>query len=169
MICTLRRNSVTGAALVVAGLVLAGCAGGLSRASGPSVSAAVAGPDIPRPAIRPVAAQMPAGARTAAAFDLVTPEQRAAALSAPAAAGRVLGETVASLGPPAEPGLWLRTGLVDAPRAGRVTDIASGASVAVELRPSGRAPGAGSELSLSAFRAMDIALTALPRLRVLAE
>ena len=169
MIRTLHRRIAAGAALAAAILTVAGCAGGMARNAGPPVTVAVAGPETLRPAGRPASARVPEGARTAAAFDIVTPEQRAAALAAPAASGRVLGETVASLGAPSDPGLWLRTGLVDAPRAGRVTDTAGGASVAVELRPSGREPGSGSELSLSAFMAMNLQLTALPRLRVQAE
>lgn len=48
---------------------------------------------------------------------------------------------------------------------GRV-ETAAGRSVGVELRPSGREPGAGSQISLSAMRALDLPLTALATLRV---
>ncbi len=159
-------------AAMLAGLAVVGCAQTGPRATGTTVEARIAQADTPRPAARPGASGgallVPAGARTAAAFDTVTPEQRAAA-TAPASGGRALGETVASLGPPGETGLWLRTGLVTAPTPGRVTHAPSGASVRVELRPSGREPGAGSQLSLSAFVALGLNLTDLPRLQVAAE
>jgi len=135
---------------------------------GPEVQAVLA--DTPRPAARPgaqPALRPPAGARTAEALDTTTPEQREAALR-PAAGGRVLGRTIASLGDPTEPGFWLLTPLVSAAAPGRVRS-AAGAAVGVELRPSGGAPGSGSRLSLAAFRALELGLTDLPELEVLAE
>ncbi len=110
----------------------------------------------------------PQGARTADAFDTTTPQQRAAATAAPTRSGGEtrLGATVVSLGPPAEPGLWLRTALVSAPVQGRVELPGSGKSVTLELRPLGSAESGGSEISLAAMRLLDLPLTALPELVV---
>ena len=118
------------------------------------------------PAVRPPAVRPPPDARTAEAFDTTTDAERAAAVAPPVAAAAALGTTVASLGPPAEPGLWLRTGLVTAVAQGRVEDPATGRSVALELRPSGGEAGAGSQISLAALRLLDLPLTALPVLTV---
>jgi hypothetical protein len=96
---------------------------------------------------------------------LERPAERAAAQAGAGQAGAFLGETLASLGAPGETGFWLVTGLVDAPVAGRV-ESGDGRSVGLELRPSGREPGAGSQISLSAMRALDLPPTALPTLRV---
>nr|WP_246849340.1 D-galactarate dehydratase [Rubellimicrobium arenae] len=75
-----------------------------------------------------------------------------------------LGTTVASLGSPANPGLWLETPLVSEPTQGRVEY--NGQSVALELRPSGGEPGSGSQISLEAMRALGAPLTGLPELTV---
>lgn len=87
----------------------------------------------------------------------------------PQNAGGALGETLASLGSPTEQGLWLRTGLVTRVQQGRVEHEDGGGAVRVELRPSGAAPGAGSQLSLAAFRALGVPLTQLVSLRVFAN
>lgn len=154
-------------------LLLASCAGIANpfqrTAPGPQVAVLAPDADTIRPQTRPraEAALSPlarSAARTADALDRTTPEERAAA-TAPATGGQRLGETLASLGNPAEGGFWLRTGLVTEPRPGRV-QAAGGASAQVELRPSGSAPGAGSQLSLAAFRAMGLSLTDLHRLEV---
>ncbi len=77
----------------------------------------------------------------------------------PVAAG-VLGTTVAALGDPTQPGLWLRTPLVVAERPGVVRY--GGQAVAVTLIPlPDAAPGAGSQLSLQAMRALGAPLTEL--------
>ena len=113
-----------------------------------------------------VAAPKPAaGARTAEQFDTTTPAQKAAATAAPTGAERRLGETVASLGDPAEPGLWIKTPLVSEQAAGRIEYPATGKSALVELRPSGTSDG-GSQVSLAAMRLLDAPLTALPTLVV---
>ncbi len=83
--------------------------------------------------------------------------------AAPAPAGR-LGTTVASLGSPTSPGLWLETALVSEPTSGRVEY--NGQTVTVELRPSGGEPGSGSQISLEAMRALGAPLTGLPELTV---
>ena len=86
-----------------------------------------------------------------------------AAAPGPARTGQ-LGTTVASLGSPTSPGLWLETALVSAPGRGRVEY--NGQSVEVELRPSGGEPGSGSQISLDAMRALGAPLTGLPELTV---
>lgn len=155
--------------LVVLISLLAGCAGGVSlrpAPAAPEVPLSVIhdpGEDVTRPAPRPHAAPRPHG-RSAAALDTTSPAERAAA-TAGSAGGRVLGETLASLGPPGEGGFWLRTGLVSRERPGRVV-TAQGASVALELRPSGREAGSGSQISLAAMRALGLPLTRLAPLTV---
>jgi hypothetical protein len=105
--------------------------------------------------------------RTAETLDSTTAAERQAAVTAASTGqGQDLGLTVASLGTPTEPGLWLKTPLVDAAAKGRVSDAATGKSVAVDLIPLDAPPGAGSRLSLAAFRAIGASLTALPELRV---
>ncbi len=103
----------------------------------------------------------PPGARTAEEFDTTTPEQRAAATNVAPAAEEPLGEAVASLGNPAEAGLWLETSLVDGPRAGRVV-AQSGAQALVELRPG----DGGARLSLASMQLLGVPLTSLPTITV---
>lgn len=125
--------------------------------------------DTPASAADPASAAPPppAGARTADAFDTTTAEQRAAATAAPTRSAEArLGTTVISLGPPAEPGLWLRTGLVTTATPGRVEVPASGRSVSLELRPSGGTATGGSEISLAAMRLLEVPLTSLPEVVV---
>ncbi|MGY6536061.1 MAG: hypothetical protein ACXIVG_12000 [Pararhodobacter sp.] len=168
-------------AVPMAALLLSGCAGLQRTPSAPDVPVTVIdAPDdsVARPERRPGTAASgvaaaprtalrPAG-RTAEALDTTSEAERAAARSAAARpGGQALGETLAGLGAPTEGGFWLRTGLVTQPRPGRLVS-ASGASVAVELRPSGRAPGSGSEVSLAALRALDLPLTGLATLQVFA-
>ncbi|MBE0454671.1 MAG: hypothetical protein IBX58_13435 [Roseovarius sp.] len=74
--------------------------------------------------------------------------------------------TVASLGDVREAGLWMRTPLVSEPMRGTVRDPATGRSVTLDLIPIEGAPGAGSRLSLAAYQALGLPLTALPELRV---
>lgn len=103
-----------------------------------------------------------AAARTADAYDLTSEAERQRAMSAPVNAGAErLGAVVVVLGNAAEPGFWLRSSLISQPQKGRV-ETADGKSVAVDLLP-----GAGSaQLSLAAFRALDLPLTALPQVTV---
>ncbi len=103
------------------------------------------------------------------ALDQTSAEERAAALAPSGASAQLLGETLAALGSPTQSGLWLKTGLVTTERRGRVEVKDGGASLGVELRPSGAEPGSGSQLSLSAFNSLGLSLTQLVRLRVYAE
>lgn len=126
-------------------------------ATAPAAPVAAPGATAPAPVLG-------AGA-TAATLDTTTAAQKQAALAAPAASGeRELGKVAVSLGSPAEPGIWLRSALVTAPGKGRVL-TASGQSVAVDLLP-----GQGSaQLSLAAFVALGLPLTALPQVTVFAN
>lgn len=158
-------------AMVVAGLG-AGCAQkplDLQRAD-----TGVAGGGQVRPVARPTALKAvrpPAGARTVAQFDTTsTVEKQSAASEAKAAqasgAGRFLGRTVASLGDPADPGLWLRTPLLKVPAKGRVVYPANGKAVQLDLIPIEGTATAGSRLSLPAFRVIEAPLTGLPEVEV---
>lgn len=110
----------------------------------------------------------PPTAVTVEDFDTTTEEDRAEALEAPEPEGEVrLGTSIASLGNPADPGIWLETPLVDELKPGRIAW--QGNSVNVELRPSGGAAGSGSEISLAAMRLLTAPLTDLPEIEVFAE
>lgn len=153
--------------------VLSGCAGlsfGRGGADSEVPVTAAPGAEAPRPQARPgaaAAALSPRG-RTAEALDTTTAAERSAAAEAAArAGGQALGQTLAGLGAPGEPGFWLVTGLVDRVRPGRVR-APSGAALAVELRPSGGPAGGGGQLSLAAIRALGLPLTELTTLEVFA-
>lgn len=113
----------------------------------------------------PAVAAPPADARTVAQFDTTTAEDKADAMAASKPAGETrLGKTIATLGSPADPGIWLKTPLVSAPLSGRVDY--NGASVNLELRPSGGEAGSGSQISLPAMRLLNAPLTGLLELTV---
>lgn len=126
---------------------------------------------LTRPKVRPsdldlsAATPPPAAATTAAAFDTVSAEEKAAA-TAPVAVAGSLGLTVASLGSPSEPGLWMKTPLVSSEMQGRVVYPANGKSVTVTLIPIDGPKTAGSRLSLPAFQVLGAPLTGLPELEV---
>ncbi|MBD3787934.1 MAG: D-galactarate dehydratase [Sphingomonadales bacterium] len=160
-------------ALILVLFGLAGC-GALpfgSRPSAPSVAVQSPGLDTLRPLARPGARGAALGQRgqTAEALDTTTQAERDAAQAVDTASGAALGETLASLGSPTEQGFWLRTGLVTRVTQGRVERVDGSGAIRVELRPSGAAPGAGSQLSLAAFRALGAPLTELLPLRVLSD
>ena len=73
------------------------------------------------------------------------------------------GTTVAGLGDPGIPGLWLETSLVSQAGAGRVR-AANGSSVVLTLKPLQGA--GGSNLSIEAMRALGVPLTELVELSV---
>ena len=87
---------------------------------------------------------------------------------APAQQVGVLGVTIASLGSPADPGLWLKTPLVTRETRGRVV-TASGGQLAVTLRPIAGEATAGSRLSLEAMQALGLPLAELVELTVIAD
>ncbi|MQQ07583.1 hypothetical protein GFB49_03870 [Epibacterium sp. SM1979] len=73
------------------------------------------------------------------------------------------GTTVAGLGDPGIPGLWLETSLVSQAGAGRVR-AANGSTVVLTLKPLQGA--GGSNLSIEAMRALGVPLTELVELSV---
>lgn len=165
--------------LIVLPLILAGCSQfpGFGRGGGGAETAApsVQNPDdeTTRPQSRPAdgtaAQSLGAGGLRPEALDQTSADERAAALAPPAARTQLLGETLASLGSPAETGLWLRTGLVTRVTQGRVELQQGTGSLRVELRPSGAPAGSGGQLSLSAYTTLRLPLTQLVGLRVYAE
>jgi hypothetical protein len=126
-------------------------------------------PGMTRPMARPTAAAVPVGATTVEAFDTTTAAERAAAQAASQPAAEVrLGRTVATLGNPADPGFWIETPLARKTGPGRVVAVATGKSVALELRPIDGPQGAGSRISLPALRLLGVGLTGLHELDVFA-
>lgn len=111
----------------------------------------------------------PEAAQTAEALDTTTPEQRAAAAAPVEVAGAALGTTVVTLGSPTEPGLWLKTPLVQAETQGRVTNPATGKSSLVTLLPLAGEATAGSRMSLPALRLIGASLTDLTEVEVALE
>jgi hypothetical protein len=155
-------------ALILPALLLSACANmpfsqGKSAAMEPT--AAIATHPAPRPNSAGAKAP-PKGARTVKALDTTTAAQKAEALAAPAQPGaeQSLGKTAVALGNVTEPGFWLRSGLVKKAGPGRVV-TASGGSIAVDL-----IPGEGAaQLSLAAFRALNLPLTDLPEVTIFAQ
>ena len=115
-------------------------------------------------AVQTPAPPPPATATTVAEFDTTTQEEREAATTTVAVQESSLGTTIASLGAPTDPGIWLKTPLVEEISQGRV--VYQGNSVNLELRPSGGAVGSGSQLSLAAMRLLEAPLTGLPEVEV---
>jgi len=109
------------------------------------------------------------GAQSVEALDTTTPEQRAAAAAPGAAPKQVLGKTVATLGSPTEPGLWLKTPLVEREQQGRVRNPANGKSSLVTLIPIDGPKTAGSRMSLAALRLIEASLTDLTEVEVALE
>jgi hypothetical protein len=164
--------------ILAAALALSACQNlnFLSRSAAPSdqpkaVVAQQPQADTARPQSRPSGsiAGLGAGGLRPEALDRTSAQDRAAALAPGPATGAALGETLASLGSPAEPGLWLRTGLVTRAMPGRIVVQDGGAALRVELRPSGTPAGSGSQLSLAAFTTLGLPLTTLVRLQVFPE
>lgn len=152
---------------------VAGCSGiaqriGIGRGAAaperaaPSEPAAVLAPETAAP-------PPPVAAKTADALDTTTPEQRAAAAAPASAPSKALGKTVASLGSPTEPGLWLKTPLVKVEAQGRVTNLANGKSSLVTLIPIGGPDTAGSRMSLAALRLIGASLADLTEVEVALE
>ena len=130
----------------------------------PVVAPVIEEPVDPAPTLDPTPPPPPPPtARTVDQFDTTTAEDRAAAVAVvPEPAGeQSLGTTIATLGSPADPGIWIKTPLVSELTMGRAEYAANGQTVNLELRPSGGDAGSGSEISLPAMRLLDIPLTAL--------
>ena len=135
-----------------------------------NIFAEVAAPVAPEEVVEVVEVQEtldppppPPTARTVEQFDTTTAEDRAEAIAVePESAGETrLGSTNVSLGSATDPGIWLKTGLVDTLVPGRVEYSANGKSVNLELRPSGGEASAASQMSLAAMRLLDIPLISL--------
>jgi hypothetical protein len=123
-------------------------------------------PDPPAATLSPAAViTPPRNARTADQFDTTSAAERQAATQVSASAGAELGRTTATLGSPTEPGIWLRTGLVSEVTQGHIRY--QNRTINVELRPSGRAAGSGSQISLAAMRLIEAPLTGIIELTVL--
>lgn len=105
-------------------------------------------------------------ARTAAELNTTTQEQRTAAASAPATQQQKLGNTVASLGDPTQPGFWVKTPLVSAEADGRIVNPANGKSAKVRLIPLAGPASGGSQVSLPALQLIGVSLTDLPTIEV---
>jgi hypothetical protein len=159
-------------ALLPALLILSACAS-LPFGKGGGQAMEPVGVIEPRPQTRPAVgptsggvAVPPVGAKSAAALDTTTAAQKAAALAAPAkpAGEQSLGKTAVALGNVTEPGFWLRSALVKSAGSGRVV-TAAGGSIAVDLIPGDGA----AQLSLAAFRALNLSLTDLPDVTIFAQ
>ena len=137
-------NPVIGLALILP-LALSACAN--LRQAGPSPAPVVdAAPyDGPRPPGRPGDTPV------------------AAEATGPLKTGD-LGVTIASLGNAAEPGVWLKTPLVQQPGEGQVSY--QGRSVTAQLIPIAGPATAGSRASLQLMQQLGAPLTGLPELRV---
>ena len=86
----------------------------------------------------------------------------------PHGAPDVYGITVATLGDPTDPGLWIETPFAQIEMPGRVISE-SGRVVQLMLRPSGGALGSGSRISIAAMQALGLSLTDLAILTVTSE
>jgi len=139
-----------------------------AAASAPTEAPAEAA-TAPAAATPPAASPIATRGSSAEALDTTTAAEREAASRAPASTGAALGTTVVSLGSATEPGLWLKTPLVDAEQPGRVTNPATGKSAAVTLIPLEGPATAGSRMSLPALRLIGASLTDLTTVEVSTE
>lgn len=124
--------------------------------------AAAAAPTATAPTPRPTA-------RSAAEFNTTTAAQRNEAAKPTATGERKLGNTIASLGDPTQPGFWIKTPLVTATGKGRIRNPANGKSARVELVPLAGAASGGSQVSLPALQLIGVSLTDLPSIEVYQE
>ena len=122
-------------------------------------------PDAPEKPVETTAPPPPANARTVEEFDTTSEAEREAAAST-GSGGRLLGETVASLGDPGLPGFWMMTSLVQSETPGRLDYPAGGTSVEVTLIPT---EGASARVSLAALRLLNAPLADLSTLEVYAR
>lgn len=148
--------------MFLAALTLSGC-GSVPAIFAPKADAPVQEVTEPAPeGTEPAPLDSDAPAEGAAAgADETSP---AAPPARPKAAPGLPGRTVAALGDPAQPGMWMETPLITREQPGIV---AYGAATArVTLIPSGGAATSGSRLSLAAMRALGAPLTDLVDLEV---
>lgn len=107
-----------------------------------------------------------ANARSAADFNTTSAEQRAEAARPATSTERKLGDTIASLGDPTQPGFWIKTPLVRAPGQGRIVNPENNRSAKVELIPLAGPVSGGSQVSLPALQLIGVDLTDLPSIAV---
>jgi len=149
---------------ILAGVFMAGCAqlSPLNQTDKP-------GAEQTRPNARPAGAaakRPPASARTAEQFDTTSAAEKSAARTAAEVAqksgqGKLLGRTIASLGDPTKPGIWIETPLVSEPAKGRAVYRGNGKAVQLDLIPIDGPATAGSRMSLAALRVIEAPLTEL--------
>ena len=154
-------------------LGLAGCGDSLPN---PFVAAPKEDPIVDEPAVQvpapdeelvidaPEGVEIGGEGQSAETLDTTTDAEREAATEV-ASSGGSLGTTVASLGDPSKPGFWLETPLVKSETSG-IVEAANGKRVNVTLIPIPGEATAGSRISLSAMRALDLDLTSLPTVSV---
>ena len=106
----------------------------------------------------------PLGVATSELRPIVRPEGAPTVAEPVAGQSGSLGVTVASLGTPAETGLWLKTPLVKAQQTGSVAY--NGKTARVLLIPIVGEATAGSRMSLQAFQALGAPMTDLVSLKV---
>ncbi|MEZ8016683.1 MAG: hypothetical protein QMB38_11305 [Ascidiaceihabitans sp.] len=106
----------------------------------------------------------PLGVATSELRPIVRPEGAPTVAEPVAGQSGSLGVTVASLGTPAETGLWLKTPLVKAQQTGSVAY--NGKTARVLLIPIVGEATAGSRMSLQAFQALGAPLTDLVSVKV---
>ena len=140
-------------------VVMTGCASPSTQGIFGTTPAAPAA--IPTPTLDPTPPPPPpTTATTVDQFDTTSEEDRAAATDVATETGtQELGTTIATLGSPTEPGIWLKTPLVTELSEGQVTF--GDKTINIELRPSGGASGSGSQMSLAAMRLINAPLTGL--------
>ena len=115
----------------------------------------------------PAGSELPvAGAATAETLDQSSALERSEAAQKSSMATRRLGTTVATLGDATEPGFWLKTPLVKAQSPGVLRSVATGKTAQVTLIPIDGPDTAGSRVSLSAMRLLELPLTDLAELEV---
>ncbi|WP_175501184.1 D-galactarate dehydratase [Poseidonocella pacifica] len=140
-------------------LILSSCTAAMTPQTAVMPRAEMPKSDVPPP---------PETARTVAEYDTTSSEQRAKA-KAGGGGATSLGRTIASLGSPSVPGIWMKTPLVSSIQQGAVLYPQTGERVRLELRPAGTEAGAGSQLSLAAMRLLGAPLTGLPEVEVFAD
>lgn len=117
----------------------------------------------PEPIVQPAVLENTGQNTSPEALDVVSSQDRENAMAtADVDALRKLGTVVGSLGNPAEVGFWVKTGFVSEPKAGQITNLATGDSVNVDLFPRTGATDA-AEVSLSALRAINAPLAGLSK------
>jgi hypothetical protein len=117
----------------------------------------------PEPIVQPAVLENTGQNTSPDALDVVSSQDRENAMAtADVDALRKLGTVVGSLGNPAEVGFWVKTGFVSEPKAGQITNLATGDSVNVDLFPRTGATDA-AEVSLSALRAINAPLAGLSK------